>query len=163
MMYHIKEDNFDISAQIGGEMVEIFSLTTMKSIARGRFDEFSPDGTTPYANTLALIDDLKTFFFRSLTGGSEGSNVTQQVTINQNSWSGNTQYNYAVSMADAVAGDLIEVFFNQNLLDSMRNTNAQDYSFGRCVVDGTVKVRCKISTFTNIPNTNKFFTVRIIK
>ena len=54
---------FDISAKIGQEVVEIFNLSTLKSVARGNFDEFSPDGTTPYASTQALIDDLKTFFF----------------------------------------------------------------------------------------------------
>jgi len=64
---------FDISAKIGQEVVEIFNLATLKSVARGNFDEFSPDGTTPYASTQALIDDLKTFFFRSLAGGGGGS------------------------------------------------------------------------------------------
>ncbi len=64
---------FDISAKIGQEVVEIFNLSTLKSVARGNFDEFSPDGTTPYASTQALIDDLKTFFFRSLAGGGGGS------------------------------------------------------------------------------------------
>lgn len=64
---------FDVSAKIGQEVVEIFNLSTLKSVARGNFDEFSPDGTTPYASTQALIDDLKTFFFRSLAGGGGGS------------------------------------------------------------------------------------------
>ena len=64
---------FDVSAKIGEEVVEIYSLNTLKSLARGKFDEFSPDGTTPYASTQALIDDLKTFFFRSLTGGGGGA------------------------------------------------------------------------------------------
>ena len=64
---------FDISAKIGAEVVEIFNLATLKSLARGKFDDFSPDGTTPYADTQALIDDLKTFFFRSLAGGGGGS------------------------------------------------------------------------------------------
>jgi len=64
---------FDISAKIGAEVVEIFNLATLKSLARGKYDDFSPDGTTPYADTQALIDDLKTFFFRSLAGGGGGS------------------------------------------------------------------------------------------
>jgi len=64
---------FDVSAKIGEEVVEIYSLNTLKSLARGKYDEFSPDGATPYATTQALIDDLKTFFFRSLAGGGGGS------------------------------------------------------------------------------------------
>jgi hypothetical protein len=63
---------FDISAKIGQEVVEIYSLNTLKSLARGKYDEFSPDGITPYASTQALIDDLKTFFFRSVSGGGGG-------------------------------------------------------------------------------------------
>ena len=63
---------FDISARIGQDVVEIYSLNTLKSLARGKFDEFSPDGITPYASTQALIDDLKTFFFRSVSGGGGG-------------------------------------------------------------------------------------------
>ncbi len=64
---------FDISAKIGDQVVEIFNLATLKSVARGNYDEFSPDGVTPYASTQALIDDLKTFFFRSLSGGGGGA------------------------------------------------------------------------------------------
>jgi hypothetical protein len=64
---------FDVSARIGQDVVEIYSLNTLKSLARGRFDEFSPDGVTPYASTQALIDDLKTFFFRSVAGGGGGT------------------------------------------------------------------------------------------
>jgi len=66
---------FDVKATIGEEVVEIFALTTSKSLARGKFSEFSPDGATPYASTQALIDDLKAFFFRSLSGGG-GTGVT---------------------------------------------------------------------------------------
>jgi len=64
---------FDVSARIGQDVVEIYSLNTLKSLARGKYDEFSPDGVTPYASTQALIDDLKTFFFRSLAGGGSGA------------------------------------------------------------------------------------------
>ncbi len=64
---------FDISAKIGDEVVEIFNLATLKSVARGNYDEFSPDGVTPYASTQALIDDLKSFFFRSVSGGGGGA------------------------------------------------------------------------------------------
>ena len=64
---------FDISARIGQEVVEIYSLNTQKSLARGKYDEFSPDGITPYASTQLLIDDLKSFFFRSVAGGGGGS------------------------------------------------------------------------------------------
>ena len=53
---------FDISAKIGGDVVELHSLTTLKSLARGNFDQFSPDGVTPYGSTQLLVDDLKTFF-----------------------------------------------------------------------------------------------------
>jgi hypothetical protein len=68
---------FDVSAKIGEDVVEIYSLNTLKSLARANYDEFSPDGITPYASTQALIDDLKTFFFHSLTGGGGGvSSVT---------------------------------------------------------------------------------------
>ena len=64
---------FDVSAKIGEDVVEIYSLNTLKSLARGKYDEFSPDGITPYASTQALIDDLKAFFFHSLTGGGTGA------------------------------------------------------------------------------------------
>jgi hypothetical protein len=60
---------FDIKATIGQQVIEIFATQTSKSLARGNFDEFSPDGITPYASTQALVDDLKTFFFRSVSGG----------------------------------------------------------------------------------------------
>lgn len=63
---------FDISAKIGSEVVEIYSLTTLKSLARGKFSDFSPDGITPYVSTQTLIDDLKAFFFRSLGSSSGG-------------------------------------------------------------------------------------------
>lgn len=64
---------FDISARIGQDVVEIYSLNTLKSLTRGKYDEYSPDGVTPYASTQALIDDLKTFFFRSVSGGGGGA------------------------------------------------------------------------------------------
>jgi len=63
---------FDVSAKIGEEVVEIYALNTLKSLARGKYDEFSPDGITPYASTQALIDDLKAFFFRSVASGGGG-------------------------------------------------------------------------------------------
>jgi len=66
---------FDVSAKIGEDVVEIYSLNTLKSLARGKFDEFSPDGIAPYASTQALIDDLKTFFFRSVSGGGGGGTL----------------------------------------------------------------------------------------
>ena len=63
---------FDISATIGQDVVEIFNLATLKSVARGNYFDFSPDGITPYASTQLLIDDLKSFFFRSVAGGPVG-------------------------------------------------------------------------------------------
>jgi len=63
---------FDVSAKIGEEVVEIYALNTLKSLARGKYDEFSPDGVIPYASTQALIDDLKAFFFRSVASGGGG-------------------------------------------------------------------------------------------
>ena len=64
---------FDVSAKIGSDVVEIYSLNTLKSLSRANYDEYSPDGITPYASTQALIDDLKTFFFHSVTGGGTGA------------------------------------------------------------------------------------------
>ena len=63
---------FDVSARIGEDVVEIYNLVSLKSLARGNYYEFSPDGITPYASTQALIDDLKAFFFRSVAGGGGG-------------------------------------------------------------------------------------------
>lgn len=60
---------FDVSAKIGSDVVEIYSLNTLKSLSRANYDEYSPDGITPYASTQALINDLKAFFFHSVTGG----------------------------------------------------------------------------------------------
>ena len=70
---------FDISAKVGAGVVEIYALNTLKSLARGNFDEFSPDGITPYGSTQLLVDDLKTFFFASAGIGVGGTGV-QSVT-----------------------------------------------------------------------------------
>jgi len=70
---------FDISAVIGQGVIEIYSLNTLKSLARGKYDDFSSDGITPYGSTQLLIDDLKTFFFASAGGGGGGTGV-QSVT-----------------------------------------------------------------------------------
>ncbi|GAG17236.1 unnamed protein product, partial [marine sediment metagenome] len=65
---------FDISATIAEEgVIEIYNLVSNKSLARGNYDAFSPDGITPYATKQLLIDDLKSFFFRSVSGGGGGS------------------------------------------------------------------------------------------
>ena len=64
---------FDVSAKIDSDTVEIYAVSTLKSLARGEYNEFSPDGITPYASTQALIDDLKAFFFRSVTGTGGGA------------------------------------------------------------------------------------------
>jgi len=63
---------FDISAKIDSDTIEIYAVSTLKSLARGEYNEFSPDGVTPYASTQALINDLKAFFFRSVSGASGG-------------------------------------------------------------------------------------------
>ena len=73
---------FDVSAKIGEDVVEIYSLNTLKSLARANFNEFSPDGITPYASTQALIDDLKTFFFHSVaSGGGAVDSVNGQTGV----------------------------------------------------------------------------------
>jgi len=71
---------FDISATIGQDVVELYNLTTLKSLARGNFDEFSPDGVTPYGSTQLLVDDLKTFFFATAGSGGGGGTGVQSVT-----------------------------------------------------------------------------------
>lgn len=71
---------FDISAKIGEDVVELYSLTTLKSLARGDFDQFSPDGVTPYGSTQLLVDDLKTFFFATAGSGGGGGGGVQSVT-----------------------------------------------------------------------------------
>ena len=71
---------FDISAKIGEDVVELYSLTTLKSLARGDFDQFSPDGVTPYGSTQLLVDDLKTFFFATAGSGGGGGKGVQSVT-----------------------------------------------------------------------------------
>ena len=71
---------FDISAKIGGGVVELYSLSTLKSLARGNFDQFSPDGVTPYGSTQLLVDDLKTFFFATAGSGGGGGTGVQSVT-----------------------------------------------------------------------------------
>ena len=86
---------FDISATLGGELVEIYSLNTLKRLAKGNFNEFSPDGVTPYASLVALIDDLKTFFFKTIgTGGNTMDGIgfidyndsSGSFTISANTW-----------------------------------------------------------------------------
>ena len=71
---------FDISAVIGQDIIEIYSLNTLKSLARGKYDEFSPDGVTPYGSTQLLVDDLKTFFFATAGSGGGGGTGVQSVT-----------------------------------------------------------------------------------
>ena len=84
---------FDISATLGGELVEIYSLNTLKRLAKGNFNEFSPDGVTPYASLSALIDDLKTFFFKTIgTNTMDGigfidyNDASGSFTISANTW-----------------------------------------------------------------------------
>jgi len=137
-------------------------------------DEISSlsEETNPVSGSWALIEDstgnkqkvnISNFIGGSTgsTGGLQSFEVQQPIT--QSTWNGNSKYNYNVTMAEAVAGDKVEIFLNQSLLNAMKNTNANNYSYGYCTANGTVKVVCKISTFTNIPSSNKFFTVRLIK
>ena len=86
---------FDISATLGGELVEIYSLNTLKRLAKGNFNEFSPDGVTPYASLSALIDDLKTFFFKTIGTGTntmdgigfiDYNDASGSFTISANTW-----------------------------------------------------------------------------
>ena len=71
---------FDISAKIGEDVVELYSLTTLKSLARGNYNQFTPDGITPYGSTQLLVDDLKTFFFATAGSGGGGGTGVQSVT-----------------------------------------------------------------------------------
>lgn len=71
---------FDISAKIGDDVIELYSLSTLKSLARGDYDQFSPDGVTPYGSTQLLVDDLKTFFFATAGSGGGGGTGVQSVT-----------------------------------------------------------------------------------
>jgi len=85
---------FDISATLGGELVEIYSLNTLKRLAKGNFNEFSPDGVTPYASLSALIDDLKTFFFKTIGTGTtmdgigfiDYNDASGSFTLSANTW-----------------------------------------------------------------------------
>ncbi len=71
---------FDISATIGQDVVELYNLTTLKSLARGNYNQFTPDGITPYGSTQLLVDDLKTFFFATAGSGGGGATGVQSVT-----------------------------------------------------------------------------------
>ena len=71
---------FDISATIGQDVVELYNLTTLKSLARGNYNQFTPDGITPYGSTQLLVDDLKTFFFATAGSGGGGGTGVQSVT-----------------------------------------------------------------------------------
>jgi hypothetical protein len=71
---------FDISATIGQDVVELYNLTTLKSLARGNYNQFTPDGITPYGSTQLLVDDLKTFFFATAGSGGGGGGGVQSVT-----------------------------------------------------------------------------------
>ncbi len=85
---------FDISATLNGDIVEIYSLNTLKSLARGKYDEFSPDGVTPYASLTALIEDLKTFFFKTIGTGTtmdgigfiDYNDASGSFTLSANTW-----------------------------------------------------------------------------
>jgi len=85
---------FDISANLGGDVVEIYSLNTLKSLARGKYDEFSPDGLFPYPTLSALIDDIKTFFFKTIGTGTtmdgigfiDYNDASGSFTLSANTW-----------------------------------------------------------------------------
>ena len=127
---------FDISAKIGQEVVEIFNLSTLKSVARGNFDEFSPDGTTPYASTQALIDDLKTFFFRSLAGGGGGSvtSVNTQTGVvvldaddisdtgTSNKWASQTELDQIATNTTNIGGNTTSISSNTTSLNRLNGS-----------------------------------------
>jgi len=85
---------FDISTALNGDIIEIYNLNTLKSLARGKYDEFSPDGISSYGSLTLLIDDLKTFFFKSSGGGGtttqngfiDYNDTTGTISITANTW-----------------------------------------------------------------------------
>ena len=81
---------FDISGI--GDYVELYSLTTNKTLTgRLLYSQYTDATDTPYATKQALIDDLKTFFFRSVAGG--GGATTSDLVTNLSGVTGATVTN----------------------------------------------------------------------
>jgi len=146
---------FDVSAKIGEEVVEIYALNTLKSLARGKYDEFSPDGVTPYASTQALIDDLKAFFFRSVASGGGGvtsvnGDTGPAVVLNADDIDDTTTSNKFATTAELNQISTNTTDINTNTSDI--NTNTSDISTNTASIDRLNGSTTVSSTATLTPN-----------
>ena len=88
--------------------------------------------------------------------------LTAQETITQGSWSGNTDYQYSVSVPDANIGDFCLIEPDEDVYQNINNANTIWNGYAYCGANGTVTAVCRIGSFINIP-AGSIFTVKVIK
>ena len=100
---------------------------------------------------------------------SDGSNwntvgnatiLTATTTIIEASWSGNTDYEYSVTVTGAVAGDFCMIMPNDTVMGSINTASADWKGYAYCSSANTVTVVCRVSSFISVSGT---FTVKVIK
>jgi len=141
---------FDISTALNGDIIEIYNLNTLKSLARGKYDEFSPDGVTAYGSLTLLIDDLKTFFFKSSGGGGT---TTQNGFIDYNDTTGNV--NITANTWTTIPNNGLGSFTNKNYpptgVNELMDTSTGAIDTTELVLGDTIIIR---NDFKINPNTN---------
>lgn len=141
---------FDISTALNGDIIEIYNLNTLKSLARGKFDEFSPDGISAYGSLTLLIDDLKTFFFKSSGGGGT---TTQNGFIDYNDTTGTI--NITANTWTTIPNNGLGAFTNKNYpptgVTELMDTSTGAIDTTELVLGDTIIIR---NDFKINPNTN---------
>ena len=142
---------FDISATLGGELVEIYSLNTLKRLAKGNFNEFSPDGVTPYASLSALIDDLKTFFFKTIGTGANTMDGIGFIDYNDDSGSFTISANTWTDLPNNGAGAYTNKTYAPDGITELMDSNTGYIDPTQTTLGDVLLVR---NDFTVNPSTN---------
>ena len=142
---------FDISATLGGELVEIYSLNTLKRLAKGNFNEFSPDGITPYASLSALIDDLKTFFFKTIGTGGTTMDGIGFIDYNDSSGSFSLSANTWTDLPNDGLGSFTNKTYAPDGVTELMDSNTGYIDPTKTTLGDVLLVR---NDFTVNPNTN---------
>lgn len=87
-------------------------------------------------------------------GGSTILKGTLDPYPTDTSWSGNTYYEYNITVTGAQVGDAVSVNLNESLLSTIVTANAGIEALtGRVTATNNVKVAVRVTTFINIPST----------
>lgn len=96
-------------------------------------------------------------------GAGGGSTIlTATEPIIQGSWSGNTNYQYNVTVAGAAVGDVCIFSPDEDVMANLNSANASWYGYAYCSSANTVTAICRISSYITIP-TSSILTVKVIK